>query len=344
MKNVLEQPLVSIITPVYGVEDYIEACLNSIEEQSYQNLECILVNDCTKDRSMERIISFLHDKSKRPEIFKIISHKQNEGLSTARNTGMQNAKGEYIYYLDSDDYISPDCIEGMVKLAKYYKVDIVFGGIERINSDNTHVYMPFNMEERVYQREEILTFYAMQILYTEAPNKLISRDYLTKYDLFFMPGMLHEDVNWTFRLLAPSFKGALYDKPTYFYIQRGGSIMSRMTEKNYNAQMKNLYLINDTVKKYKLEKDKAYISYFQYMIDYTMWLLFYRKSSIGERLRLYKKLRKTGVDFSYVLDYCNKTVSFKTYHFYCKKNTSFAFFLFEAYNIKRRLMGRLHLL
>ena len=102
---------VSIIIPIYKVEQFIEDCLRSVYNQSYKNLEIILVDDCTPDDSMLIARNFVSKKElpKGMEI-KFLSHKKNRGLSAARNTGIDAATGDYIYFLDSDDELSPDCI------------------------------------------------------------------------------------------------------------------------------------------------------------------------------------------------------------------------------------------
>ena len=113
--------LVSVIIPVYQVTDYVERCLKSVMSQTYTDIECIIVDDKTQDDSIEkceRLIEVYNNNLKldgKGRIrFKILHHEVNRGLSAARNTGTQAATGEYLYYLDSDDYISADCIETLI--------------------------------------------------------------------------------------------------------------------------------------------------------------------------------------------------------------------------------------
>ena len=101
---------VSIIIPIYNVEPYIERCLQSVVSQTYPYFECILIDDCGNDRSMPFAEQFIQNYS--GEIhFRILRHENNCGLSSARNTGMKAANGDYIYFMDSDDAITPECIE-----------------------------------------------------------------------------------------------------------------------------------------------------------------------------------------------------------------------------------------
>ena len=106
---------VSIIIPVYNVAPYIIRCLDSIYNQSYPNLEVIIIDDCGTDNSMAIIDSYL--TSDQHDITRIIHHHKNQGLSIARNTGINNANGEYLYFIDSDDYITSNCIKTLAELA-----------------------------------------------------------------------------------------------------------------------------------------------------------------------------------------------------------------------------------
>jgi len=112
------KPFVSIIIPVYNVSEYIERCLNSVMMQNYKHIEIVIVNDCTPDNSIEKVKSFLDANTKYP--VRLIHHDENLGLSAARNTGVKSASGEYVYFLDSDDEITPDCIYKLVNLIEKY--------------------------------------------------------------------------------------------------------------------------------------------------------------------------------------------------------------------------------
>ena len=104
-------PIISIIIPVYNVEQYIEECLQSVEKQTYQGeIECVLVDDCATDASIHIAQEFINKCNGRVT-YRILHHDRNRGLSAARNTGLDNAKGDYIYFLDSDDYIDANAIE-----------------------------------------------------------------------------------------------------------------------------------------------------------------------------------------------------------------------------------------
>ena len=118
MKN---NPVVSVIIPVYNVEKYLEECIDSVLAQTYQNIEIILVDDGSTDSS-----GLICDRYAEKNTNISVIHQKNSGLSAARNSGLNKANGDYIYFLDSDDYISADAIEKLFSIAENDKSDIVF--------------------------------------------------------------------------------------------------------------------------------------------------------------------------------------------------------------------------
>lgn len=118
--NHQNNPLVSIIVPVYNVEQYLDECLNSIRQQTYENLEIIVIEDCSTDNSLNTLIKHLEDSR-----VKLIQHEKNSGLSAARNTGIDAAKGDYIIFVDSDDLVHLSLIELCVKYAIVNDADLI---------------------------------------------------------------------------------------------------------------------------------------------------------------------------------------------------------------------------
>ena len=128
-------PKVSIIIPIYNVETYIEECLQSVMRQTYKGMiECILVDDCGTDNSM-KIMEQLIEVYNGPIEFKVLHHEHNRGLSAARNTGMDAACGDYVYFLHSDDWISDDCIERLTHPLDLEQYDFVAGHYEKDGKD-----------------------------------------------------------------------------------------------------------------------------------------------------------------------------------------------------------------
>ncbi len=221
---------VSIIVPVYKVERYIERCLCSVISQTYQGeLECILVDDCTPDQSMEIVKRILSTYSGNIS-FKIVRHEQNRGLSAARNTGVKNASGEYLYFLDSDDEITPDAMEKLITLAdKYDGIELIFANLYA-SEQMKFLFIREKIEEYFSDHVEIKR---MMLEKKELPvtawNKLIKKSFFIEYELWFAEGLLHEDELWNYFAAKYATSLAITDKPTYVYYINDNSIM-----KNYS--------------------------------------------------------------------------------------------------------------
>lgn len=219
---------VSIIIPTYNVEAYIIDCLESITLQTFRGtLECIIVDDCGTDDSIALAESFIQHYQGNIN-FRILHREKNGGLSAARNTGLNEAKGEFVYFLDSDDYITPDCIESLVEVAKYFpKVEIVQGGI--VNTKGTIIYdsTRFKTPQLLEDRKDIYSKLVFGKLPVSSWNKLIRRDFLKENSIDFYEGVIHEDVDFLYKLAAHVTSFALCPVITYCYrIQREGSILS----------------------------------------------------------------------------------------------------------------------
>lgn len=149
----MTEGVVSVIVPVYNVEQFLDACIESVVAQTYQNLEIILVDDASPDRCPERCEAW----AKRDARIKVI-HKQNAGLGMARNTGLEHARGEYVCFVDSDDVVEPDMVACCYAAAKAHSADLVCFGHDRLMSDGsvTQAKVP-NAPKSVFCGEEVQT-------------------------------------------------------------------------------------------------------------------------------------------------------------------------------------------
>ena len=236
-------PKVSIIIPVYGVEPYIADCLESVISQSYKgDLECIIVNDCTPDKSMEIISARLKEYNGNID-FKIVNLKQNGGLSHARNVGMAESTGDYIYFLDSDDEVSKDCISVLVEPLHSQEYDMVIGNY--ITTGTSIKMPPLLLEDGAYYDEKILQSKMNGYWYQMAVNKLYRRKFLADNTLVFCEGLLHEDELWSTEVafLLKSMYSVSHSN-TYIYKVREGSITTQnaalKTKRVHNAYSKIL--------------------------------------------------------------------------------------------------------
>lgn len=226
-----ENAKVTIVIPIYKVAAYIADCLRSVYAQTYPKLEVILVNDVTPDDSMEQAASWIDKLRERFEV-KVVNHEHNRGLSAARNTGIKEATGAWIYFLDSDDEITPNCIELLVnEVEKHPDVDFVIGGIKVEGSDWRY---PLLCCSYVDNNLAILSDYIAGKWYVMAWNHLYRKTYLSLHKLCFKEGILHEDVLFSFQLAVTAQSMAAVPNETYIYKVRSvGSIMAHRGLKNF---------------------------------------------------------------------------------------------------------------
>ncbi len=212
-------PLISVIVPIYKVEAYLDRCVESIVNQTYKNLEIILVDDGSPDNCPR----MCDDWAKKDNRIKVI-HKSNGGLSDARNAGMAVANGELMGFVDSDDYISEDMYQALYDDMVENDSDISACGVEMVWEENGQVraltisgtYLLTNEEAMRATIEE--TFIKQPVWY-----KLYKTEQIK--ELCFPVGKYHEDVFWTYRAVAKAKKVSIFDNKCYFYVQRGESIM-----------------------------------------------------------------------------------------------------------------------
>lgn len=216
----------SIIIPVYNVERYIDKCLHSVIAQTYRPLEVIVVDDCGNDSSIEKAGIMLSAHSVDNGFsYTLLHHDHNRGLSAGRNTGTDVAKGKYIYYLDSDDYISSHCIEKLVAKAEKYQAELTVGGYEKIG-DVTASFDTLNVGDvdHIEGNETVVNYYCQRKFYVMAWNKLVRLDFIRKHNLRFIEGLLHEDSPWSLQMAYRLNSVAFVSEPTYKYVIRPGSI------------------------------------------------------------------------------------------------------------------------
>lgn len=214
---------ISIIIPVYNVENYIERCLRSVISQRYQGqIECIIVDDKTPDSSIpiiEKIIKSYQGKID----FKLIHHTANLGLSAARNTGLRYATGDYVYFLDSDDEITPDCINILCKPLLNKKYDFVISNYE-LDKDGLPSYvLPISSREYCHNIQKMFLLHQWPSM---AWNKLCNLNFLKKNGLYFQEGLIHEDILWSFYLALYAKSFYVCNETTYVYCYRENSIVN----------------------------------------------------------------------------------------------------------------------
>lgn len=224
---------ITIVIPVYNVEKCLEKCINSVLEQTYKNLEIILVNDGSTDQSGK-----MCDMYKKIDNRVRVIHKKNGGLSSARNAGKKIATGDYISFIDSDDYIEKDYFETLYKaiietnsdIAAIDYIEIIENGVPIINA-HENIKKKHDGSYITYEGIEIIKELLNRKTFKNIVcNKLYKHDILKRH--MFKEGMNYEDIFFTFNLIMDINKITFVNKIGYYYVRRKGSICYSPSEKN----------------------------------------------------------------------------------------------------------------
>ena len=217
-------PKVSIIVPVYGVEKYIERCARSLFEQTFEDIEYIFVNDCTKDNSIEVLETVMENYPNRMKQVKILHHEVNKGLPQARKTGILTATGEYLINFDSDDWVDTKTIEVLYNKAVQDVADIVIFDIYTTNGEHHTLKIggAINLD-----KWELFEKMCQQKFPWSACNKLIKRDLFT--DVIYPIYSYAEDMALVLQLVVKAEKISYVPCPLYYYYCNPQSITRTLT-------------------------------------------------------------------------------------------------------------------
>lgn len=218
--DMIDNGLVTVIVPVYNVEQYLDKCISSILQQSYKNLEIIVVDDGSTDGSSE-ICDIWSAKEKNIHVI----HKENGGLSDARNAGLAVANGEYISFIDSDDWVQPKFIETLMRALKETKASIAECGVLYVDEQN-HILRERNCKPKEVVKGRIEALRALvkeEEVYQTVWNKLYKREVLE--GILFEKGKYNEDDFWTYQVFDRAEKVVVISDKLYCYLQRKSSIM-----------------------------------------------------------------------------------------------------------------------
>lgn len=300
---------VSIIIPVYNVSKYIIRCLDSVCAQTFPPSECLLIDDCGTDNSIEVAEQYIQ-KYTGSIHFKIISHKFNQGQGVARNTGIRAATGDYVFFMDCDDAITPDCIVSLTTLAaKYPDADFVQGNtIKGTGCLVTHRFLR-QVPEYCDNREELGQLILFDTV-TTVWNRLIRRSFLIDNSLFFPEGIANcEDQYWIYFLAKKATSATFTNRGTYFYyINANSSTTSRTRsyrEKRIEWHQMTAKAIYDDMARSEMPIDRNYYRYFANFLCNCMfqlcqsrslkqWIVFWKMST-----KTYKLMPKTRYAFCY---------------------------------------------
>lgn len=281
----------SIIVPIYNVEDYLEECLESLYNIKNIELEIILVNDGSKDNSFKIMEKF---KDMYPEKTVLIN-KENGGLSSARNAGMKAAAGEYISFIDSDDFIDVDEFERFFKEGQKDKLDVIVG--------NMRYYTPEKTGDPLFRSDMIKNsgilkgvdffwelFQKHKCFREEVVDDIYRREFLLKNDIWFNENIVHEDSEFTPLVYLKAEKVRYIDRAFYFYRQRTGSIMNKVSEKSIVSLESICERFFDEYKKLDSAKGKEVLS--ALILSFYSVVVYKRYNGAGDWKRVHKRYKE----------------------------------------------------
>lgn len=291
--------LFSVIIPIYNIEKYIGECIESVLGQTYKNIQILLVNDGSKDNSKDICETY----SKNDSRIQIID-KENGGLSSARNAGLENAKGDYILFLDGDDYWDDqNALSKINNNLKESNADILTFGLKKKFEDTGDI----EDTKYVFNRECIdlnsktntLNYLVKNNLYiSSACNKVVKKSLIDKYNLRFEDKALSEDIEWSAKLLLYSNTIDVLESSFYIYRQRNHSITHSLTLRNIEYLIKHL---DTCIEIYKEELENDYELEYMSYVAYQYITLLVSMNSVNEKIPddMMKKIK----NYRYLLKY-----------------------------------------
>ncbi|AHF60203.1 TPA: glycosyltransferase family 2 protein [Streptococcus suis] len=287
---------ISIIVPIYNVEQYLSKCINSIVNQTYKHIEILLVNDGSTDNSEEICLAYAK-KDSRIRYFK----KENGGLSDARNYGISRAKGDYLAFIDSDDFIHSEFIQRLHEAIERENALVAVAGYDRVDASGHFLTAePLPTNQAVLSGRNV----CKKLLEADGHRFVVACNKLYKKELFedfrFEKGKIHEDEYFTYRLLYELEKVAIVKECLYYYVDRENSITtSSMTDHRFHCLLE---FQNERMDFYESRGDKellleCYRSFLAFAVlflgKYNHWLSKQQKKLLQTLFRIvYKQLKQ----------------------------------------------------
>lgn len=326
------KPLVSIIMPVYNVEAYVAKAITSVLDQSYPNFELLVVNDGTPDNSVAIIEKFCQQDDRVQ-----LLHKENGGLSDARNFGLPKVKGDFVYFMDSDDWIAPNLLEVAVVAMESQSADVVVFGYHMDTEDAKGVLVGtkiVNHKKALYQKSkasEMVIDRTLLNLYGYAWNKLYRTDFLKQHQLIFDKGIsLVEDILFNARVLGVSDRIAVLEDPCYHYIHRieGVTLIKTYHENSFDLILKRTAAIKQFLSQWYFDEPSQSAVLGESLvlgIRYCVNNLFAYKNQLnfGGKRRVIHHMLSHPETTTYVDHYVTYSFFDKVYKFLIKNKYSF---------------------
>ena len=302
---------ISVIIPVYNTEKYLKECVESVLAQTYTDLEILLIDDGATDASPQICESY----EKQDDRIKVI-HKQNGGLSDTRNVGIDQCSGDYVLFLDSDDYWDDkNMVQSLADQVKQFPVDVLNFRYKKYLEDTKQFVTCLKSVEDIEQQEkdQILERLINEGLYiSSACNKLISARFLKENKLYFEKGITSEDIDWCARMLIKCKSIGYNNIEAYVYRQRSESI-------THTIAYKNIYDLSNNVKKcvkfgQEIPQNTKFYELYHNFAAYQYGTLLLSNTLVeGDRAKI-KTIMKEMKAYSWLLDYhVNQKVKLQYY-------------------------------
>ena len=322
MNKYIRNPLVSIIVPIYKVEQYLQRCLDSLVNQTYTNLEIILVDDGSPD-SCPKICNEYAAKDKRI----VVIHKENGGLSDARNAGLDAITGEFISFVDSDDYIEPNYVFFLLQKMLENPCDFVIADYQQSQESKETIHCR-SEEEIIEGNNKIISTFCRDLYPVCSVAKLYKSSFIKRNNLRFEKGLLFEDQLWSCEMATKAQKICICKEKIYHYVVRNDSIMtSNSIKNNYRLESWSFILRKE------IELLKPYQPHLQNDINYQRLFNITKilKMSIQHRMD-FKKVHKTLIDI-----FSTKPI----YYWYLFANSSLKKMFFSFLNLSPTITSQI---
>lgn len=269
---------VSIIVPVYNVEQYLKRCLDSIIHQSYYDIEVIVVDDGSTDNSLSITRQYTDQRIK-------VIEKTNGGLSSARNEGIRHASGDYITFIDSDDWIDNSMLEKMVFQASQYNADIVC--VDELSTDGDIGIKKNQASIKVFYGQDCLSQLLSLKVKTYSWGKLYKMETIKHLGCFFPEGYNYEDVATSYKLFNCCTTLVTIKERLYFYFQRANSIVKTKRIEEVESIVKHI----ETMNTFKI--DNPFWGYYRLSVLYGAYVYLLKLNNIDKTSERYNKILKS---------------------------------------------------
>lgn len=309
--------MISIITPIYNSEKYLDSFLQSLLRQTYKDFELLLINDCSTDNSLK----ICNEYAKKDNRIKVFSNEKNSGISKTRNFGLTKIKGEYVIFSDDDDYWPEDALEKLMEISKKYNADIAIGGFYVVY-DNKAVRKKFITAKKVYTKESALKHYLnYKTIYGYPWGKLFKKETLKNLK-FSEEVSLGEDAIFSFDALMNANMVAFTKEPVYYYRKRNDSYSLHGSDIN-KREIGSLAQLEYVKKFINIPIVKKNYNIYAFELNYQIYIK-YKRSSIDAQKKFfsdYKKIKSTLDDnWKYVLFYSiNLRLKIHAIKYFCKE-------------------------